>query len=51
MYEAGRRVLYVPSRHVDAIMCSVVEACERGVGELINESPTCSTTHNWPNVA
>ena len=48
MYETGRFVLYVPSRHVDAIMCNVVEALETGAGELIDESPTRSTTHNWP---
>ena len=51
MYEAGRWVLYVPIRHVDAIMCDVVEASERGMGELINKSPTHSTTRNWSNVS
>ena len=41
----------VPSRLVNARMCSALEALEIGAGGLINESPTHFTAHNWPNVS
>ena len=41
----------VPSQQVNARMCNVVEAAEIGAGGFINESPTCFTPHDRPNVS
>ena len=50
-YEAGRWALCAEPTSRNAVLCNVIDAPERGADEIIDESPECSTTHNWPNVS